>query len=86
MTDLYRDANDEEIEVGFLLSIPSNLNEDGKPILFNGIMTCVGRHSERNTVFIRYMGKDMVHEVSPAKLEIITPTVKNRTASLAAAA
>jgi hypothetical protein len=85
--DLYLDCTGDQIDMGYLLTPPANVKADGKPLMFKGIMTCVGRHRERNTVFVRYMGDDMVHEFEPAKLQIIAPSARNRQpASLAEAA
>lgn len=87
---LYRDCTGDPIEVGFLVTHPGNVNAAGKPVVFKGIAVVVGRHDETNDVFVRYMGKDMVHQVHAARLQIISPSARNRTAvsvpSLATAA
>lgn len=83
---MYLDTTGDRIELGYLMTVPANLKPDGKPVMFKGIMVCVGRHDEENIVFVRYMGSDMVHQFHPSKLQIIAPSARNRTASLAEAA
>jgi hypothetical protein len=81
---MYLDADGERIEPGDLLTVPANLKADGKPIMFKGIMTCVGWHAEENNVYVRYMGDKIVHRFHPSRLQIITP--KRVRPSLATAA
>jgi len=70
---MYLDANGLRIEPGDILTVPANLKPDGKPIMFKGIMTCVGWHEEENNVYVRYMGDKIVHRFHPAKLVILAP-------------
>jgi hypothetical protein len=71
--DLFNDVNGDQIAIGDLVTPPANLDADGKPLAFGGMMLCVGRNEDENNVFVRYMGKEMVHSFHPAKLQIVAP-------------